>query len=45
VFDAAGTLIALLDIDSDHASRFDEIDARHLERLVEWFAAGGRTLS
>ena len=38
VFDRSGDLIAVLDVDSDHLSMFDEADARGLERLVAWFA-------
>jgi L-methionine (R)-S-oxide reductase len=38
VFNGAGSLIAVLDIDSEHLSTFDDEDARHLERLMEWFA-------
>ena len=34
VFDAAGRLIAVLDIDSDRPAAFDETDARALEALV-----------
>jgi L-methionine (R)-S-oxide reductase len=33
-----GTLIAVLDIDSDRPSAFDETDRIGLERLVQWFA-------
>ena len=39
VFDAAGELIAVLDIDSEYANRFDKDDQAGLERLVEWFAS------
>jgi GAF domain-containing protein len=41
VFDAAGELIAVLDIDSDLPGTFDATDARWLERLVGRFAASG----
>jgi GAF domain-containing protein len=41
VFDASGTLLAVLDIDSLHLAAFDETDARGLARLVAWFAASG----
>ena len=37
VFDADGTLLAVLDIDSDQPARFDDEDAAGLERLVAWF--------
>jgi L-methionine (R)-S-oxide reductase len=33
-----GELIAVLDVDSDSLSAFDENDARGLARLVSWFA-------
>jgi L-methionine (R)-S-oxide reductase len=42
VLDNRGTLIAVLDVDSDKLATFDEDDARGLERIVGWFA--GRTL-
>ena len=38
VFDAAGGLIAVLDIDSDRPGAFDEEDRSRLEQLVSWFA-------
>lgn len=38
VKDARGELIAVLDIDSAEKAAFDEDDARHLERLLSWFA-------
>lgn len=38
VFDAAGSLTAVLDIDSDRVGAFDEQDRAGLERLVRWFA-------
>jgi len=38
VFDAAGALLAVLDIDSDRPSAFDDEDTRRLEALVGWFA-------
>lgn len=38
VFDAKGALIAVLDIDSDRRSAFDQEDAAGLERIVRWFA-------
>ena len=34
VFDAAGALIAVFDVDSDQPAAFDEIDARWLERIL-----------
>jgi len=34
----SGTLIAVLDVDSDHVGTFDEDDRRGLERIVHWFA-------
>jgi L-methionine (R)-S-oxide reductase len=42
VFDAAGALIAVLDIDSDRRSMFDQEDANGLERIMRWFAGEGR---
>ena len=38
VFDAGGSLIAVLDIDSEHLGAFDHNDAAGLERLVRIFA-------
>ena len=38
VFNKAGELIAVLDIDSDTPSSFDEHDGEGLERAVDWFA-------
>ena len=38
VFDNAGRLIAVLDIDSEHPNTFDDEDREHLERLMTWFA-------
>jgi GAF domain-containing protein len=38
VFDAAGALIAVLDLDSDRKGAFDGEDATALEALVAWFA-------
>src|SRR6185295_7496504 len=35
VFDRAGVLIAVLDIDSDRRDAFDQIDANSLERIVK----------
>jgi L-methionine (R)-S-oxide reductase len=34
VFDAAGALIAVLDVDSQELAAFDEVDARGLEAIV-----------
>ncbi|HEY9226222.1 MAG TPA: GAF domain-containing protein [Gemmatimonadaceae bacterium] len=42
VFDARGTLIAVLDIDSERRSAFDHEDANGLEQVVRWFAGMGR---
>jgi GAF domain-containing protein len=38
VLDREGRLAAVLDVDSERVSAFDEVDARWLERLVSWFA-------
>lgn len=38
VFDAAGELIAVLDVDSVLPAAFDEIDREYLERVVAWLA-------
>jgi L-methionine (R)-S-oxide reductase len=38
VFDAAGELIAVLDVDSSIPAAFDEIDAEHLEAVVAMLA-------
>ena len=38
VFDAAGALMAVLDIDSAVPAAFGEADRDGLERLVAWFA-------
>lgn len=37
VRDAAGALIAVLDVDSDRVAAFDDDDARGLERIAAWF--------
>lgn len=42
VLDAKQQLIAVLDIDSSQRARFDDADARGLERIVRWFAGEGR---
>ncbi len=39
VLDAAGRLRAVLDVDSDRLSAFDETDARHLEEISRWVGA------
>ena len=39
VFDREGTLIAVLDVDSDQLDAFDEEDREGLERIVALFAA------
>ena len=39
VFDRAGTLIAMLDVDSDQLDAFDEDDREGLERIVGLFAS------
>jgi putative methionine-R-sulfoxide reductase with GAF domain len=38
VFDVAGALIAVLDIDSSVPAAFGEADRVGLEQLVAWFA-------
>lgn len=38
VFDGSDKLIAVLDIDSDQVSAFNEEDREGLERVVSWFA-------
>jgi GAF domain-containing protein len=38
VFDAAGELLGVLDIDSERANTFDSDDQAGLERIVSWFA-------
>lgn len=42
VFDRAGSLIAVLDIDSSRRAAFDQQDAAGLERMLRWFAGEGR---
>jgi L-methionine (R)-S-oxide reductase len=37
VMGRSGTLIAVLDIDSDRVAMFDDDDRRGLERIVTWF--------
>jgi GAF domain-containing protein len=43
VLNAAGELIAVLDIDSKHRAKFDQHDAAGLERVMQWFAGVGRS--
>ncbi|MBV6519990.1 MAG: Free methionine-R-sulfoxide reductase [Gemmatimonadaceae bacterium] len=38
VFNAAGELIAVLDVDSARRAAFDEIDKTGLEEIVRWFS-------
>ena len=38
VFDRAGELVAVLDIDSERPAAFDDTDRAALERMVRWFA-------
>jgi len=38
VFDAAGELIAVFDVDSDELGNFSEVDKAGLENIVAWFA-------
>jgi GAF domain-containing protein len=38
VFDRAGGLIAVLDVDSDQYAAFDEVDRRYLEQIVSGLA-------
>jgi GAF domain-containing protein len=42
VLDRAGSLIAVLDIDSERRATFDQTDADGLERVLRWFAGEGR---
>jgi L-methionine (R)-S-oxide reductase len=42
VFDKAGSLIAVFDIDSDKRATFDPQDAVGLENLMRWFSGHGR---
>ena len=41
VFDRGGSLVAVLDIDSERRAAFDQADAEGLERIVRWFAGEG----
>jgi len=43
VLNAQGSLIAVLDVDSDKRGQFDDEDARGLGRIVRWFAGEGRS--
>ncbi|UCC86218.1 MAG: GAF domain-containing protein [Anaerolineales bacterium] len=38
VFDRAGQLIAVFDVDSDQYNAFDEVDQQFLERIMAWLA-------
>jgi GAF domain-containing protein len=38
VTDAAGALVAVFDVDSEHPAAFDDADREGLERLLAWFA-------
>jgi GAF domain-containing protein len=42
VFDAAGELIAVLDLDSERPAAFDEVDRLGLERIARLVAPSGR---
>jgi GAF domain-containing protein len=42
VFDRAGSLTAVLDIDSERRAAFDQSDADGLERILRWFVGEGR---
>ncbi len=42
VFSRDGSLVAVLDIDSERHAAFDQEDAGGLERIVRWFAGDGR---
>lgn len=37
VFNGSGDLIAVLDVDSEFSAFFDEVDAKGLEKIVNWF--------
>ncbi len=39
VLDQTGTLIAVLDVDSERLAAFDDEDREGLERIVAWFSA------
>jgi putative methionine-R-sulfoxide reductase with GAF domain len=38
VFNHAGALVAVFDIDSEHLAAFDQIDVAALTRVLAWFA-------
>jgi GAF domain-containing protein len=38
VVDAAGALVSVFDVDSEHLATFDDDDRAGLERLLGWFA-------
>jgi GAF domain-containing protein len=38
VFDSAGRVCAVLDVDSDTPAAFDEIDKQHLEEICGWLS-------
>jgi GAF domain-containing protein len=38
VFDQAGALLAVFDVDSEHRAAFDDDDRAGLERVLAWFA-------
>jgi L-methionine (R)-S-oxide reductase len=42
VFDRAGSLIAVFDVDSTRRAAFDQQDAAGLEQMLRWFAGEGR---
>src|ERR1041385_819806 len=42
VFDRTGSLVAVLDVDSERRAAFDQTDAVGLERILRWFAGEGR---
>src|ERR1041385_2129414 len=42
VFDRTGSLVAVLDVDSERRAAFDQTDAAGLERILRWFAGEGR---
>jgi GAF domain-containing protein len=42
VFGRSGSLIGVLDVDSERPGRFDEADRAGLERLMGWFARSER---
>jgi L-methionine (R)-S-oxide reductase len=45
VLNAAGALIAVLDIDSERTATFDEQDRVGLENIVTWFSGVGRSVA